>query len=521
MERKKAIIIGAGPAGLTAAYELCKRSNIQPIVLEQSAYMGGISRTINYRGNRIDIGGHRFFSKSDRVMRWWQEMMPIEQSDAQQIYLTYQNKTINLERAKNIRSIRDDHKTLLIRSRKSRILFNKKLFEYPISFTPDTIYKLGFARTIKIAASYAHALCFPIKNEENLEQFLINRFGWQLYTLFFKSYTQKVWGVPCQQISAQWGAQRIKGLSVSTALKHFGKKLFFQSQNVSQKNVETTLIERFLYPMFGPGQMWEETANRINAMNGSIKINMKVIRLIAEKNKITVVHARDTQTGKIEKFLADYVFSTMPIKELMQILSSDIPQKVKEVSDGLLYRDFITVGILAKQMAFNTEGMIKDNWIYVQEPDVLVGRIQIFNNWSPGMVAQPNTVWLGLEYFCFQEDELWQKSDAELIALACDELHRLGLVHYHDILDATVIKMEKTYPAYFGSYDQFHVIRSYVDQFENLFLIGRNGMHKYNNQDHSMLTAMTAVDNIISDITDKNNIWNINTEQEYHESKNA
>jgi protoporphyrinogen oxidase len=520
MSQKKAIIIGAGPAGLTAAYELLKRTNILPIVLEKSTYMGGISRTINYKGNRIDIGGHRFFSKSDRVMQWWHEILPIQNLE-NSISIKYQQKTRTLDATTGPNPESVDN-VMLVRSRKSRIYFNRTFFDYPLKINSDTLKKMGLIQTIRIGTSYAKSVLFPIKKEENLEQFFINRFGKTLYKTFFKSYTEKVWGIPCNKISAEWGAQRIKGLSIAKTIKHFTKQIFTKkTSDISQKNIETSLIEQFLYPKFGPGQMWEVVAKKIIDMGGIIKTNILVDKIFHQNNKITEIAAYNYTTKMHEDFKADFVFSTMPVKDLMNAFQSNVPCEVKKVSDGLLYRDFITVGILAKKLNIQEKKkeLLEDNWIYVQEPDVLVGRIQIFNNWSPYMVANPNTIWIGLEYFCYENDELWQKSDQELIRLAKTEIEKLGIINQENILDAVVIKMEKTYPAYFGTYDKFDVIKNFTDKFENLFLIGRNGMHKYNNQDHSMLTAMTAVDNIIQGTTNKSNIWSVNTEQEYHESK--
>jgi protoporphyrinogen oxidase len=365
----------------------------------------------------------------------------------------------------------------------------------------------------------------PIRPEKTLEDFLINRFGRKLYLTFFKSYTEKVWGVPCNQISAEWGAQRIKGLSLKKALAHHVRKLLKPaSKEIAQKDTETSLIEKFLYPKFGPGQLWDEVANRIRAEGGDILTGWTVYRIHTDGDRITGVTAGH-ENGDYRYFAADYVFSTMPVKELIQGLDANVPAEVSEVSEGLMYRDFITVGLLLDRLKIH-EGesgnqLLKDNWIYIQEPDVLVGRMQIFNNWSPHMVADPGKVWIGLEYFCYDTDDLWKKSDKDMIELAIEEIQKIGIISKSDVLDATVIRMEKTYPAYFGTYDRFHVIREFLDHYHNLFLVGRNGMHKYNNQDHSMLTAMTAVENIITGTRDKSNIWAVNTEMEYHESKDA
>jgi protoporphyrinogen oxidase len=503
LSKKTAIIIGAGPAGLTAAFELATRTDIRPIVLERSTYMGGISRTINYKGNRIDLGGHRFFSKSDRVMDWWLKQLPIASGDAS-----------------------GEDKLMLTRSRKSRIYFLRKFFDYPIQLTRATLMNLGLWRTMRIGFSYVWSALFPPKKVENLEQFFISRFGRELYLTFFKSYTEKVWGVSCNEISAEWGAQRIKGLSIKKAILHFltnSKKK--DSGDVAQKDTETSLIEQFLYPKFGPGQMWEEVARQVVEKGGQIVTEFEVTGVEVEKGRVVAVTGKDAQ-GNDAKYAGDYFFSTTSVQELVRALKVDVPANVREVSEGLQYRDFITVGLLLNGLkikdADNAAGnFVSDNWIYIQEPDVLAGRLQIFNNWSPYLVADPTKVWIGVEYFCCVGDELWQRSDEQMAQLAIEELGKINIIDTKQVLDFTVARMPKTYPAYFGVYDRFGEAREYLDGFENLFLIGRNGMHKYNNQDHSMLTAMVAVDNILAGQTDKANIWEVNTEMDYHEAKQA
>ncbi len=527
--RGTAVIIGAGPAGLTAALELLRRSRIKPIVLEKSAYMGGISRTVTYKGNRIDIGGHRFFSKSDRVMDWWTSLLPVEQTSDANHRLVYQNQ----ERALNAKTAamlarngaapdpEFDDLVMLVRPRKSRIFYLRKLFDYPLKLDLTTLRNLGAVRTVQAGLSYVASSIRPVRPEKTLEDFLINRFGRHLYKTFFKSYTEKVWGVPCDQISAEWGAQRIKGLSLRKALIHYFKKLTGGSASeIGQKDTETSLIEKFLYPKLGPGQLWEEVAGKVRQAGGEILTGWTVCGIHTAGDRLTGVTARSA-AGEQFFFPAQYVFSTMPVRELVQAFDAPVPPEVSQVSEGLMYRDFITVGLLLNRLNIPEQGggLLKDNWIYIQEPDVLVGRIQIFNNWSPYMVGDPDKVWIGLEYFCNDTGELWHKSDQEMIALALHEVEKMGMASSADYLDATVIRMEKTYPAYFGTYDRFHLIREFVDRYHNLFLVGRNGMHKYNNQDHSMLTAMTAVDNIIEGRRDKANIWAVNTEMDYHESR--
>jgi len=527
---KTALIIGAGPAGLTAAFELLKRSDVTPHVLEKSDYIGGISRTVRYKGNLIDIGGHRFFSKSDRVMKWWMEVMPVEGTPGAPQQITYHNQSTEVTAAPNGPDATRDDRVMLIRNRKSRIYFLRRFFDYPITLNGDTLKNLGIVRTIKIGVSYTASMLSQIKPEKTLEQFLINRFGRELYLTFFKSYTEKVWGVPCDQISAEWGAQRIKGLSILKAVTHFVKKAFAGkpktagSGDIAQKGTETSLIERFMYPKYGPGQLWEYVAEDVKRQGGLVESGWNVDKIHTSGFRVTAVDTVHVETGERRRIEADYFFSTMPIKELIGCLDAPVPQNVREVSQGLQYRDFITVGLLLKKLKIKEqtpqgERLLSDNWIYVQEPDVQVGRMQIFNNWSPYLVSNPENVWIGLEYFCYESDALWQLPDDEMIALAKSEVAKIGIIDENDVLDACVIRMPKTYPAYFGAYERFGEVKEYISRFENLFLVGRNGMHKYNNQDHSMLTAMTAVDNIISGSTDKSNLWALNTEMEYHESK--
>jgi protoporphyrinogen oxidase len=519
---KTALLIGAGPAGLTAALEFLRRSDVHPIVLEASHEIGGISRTIRHNGNRIEIGGHRFFSKSDRVMNWWMDLMPPEASADTQHALRHQNKSRTLKTGDSAPTPETTDLVMLVRPRKSRIYFLRRFFDYPIKLTADTLGKLGLVRTFKIGVSYLMARLFPRKVEKSLEDFLVNRFGRQLYLTFFKSYTEKVWGVPCESISAEWGAQRIKGLSLTTAILHFLKKAFASRKDeaIQQKGTETSLIEKFLYPKYGPGQLWEHAADQIREQGGEILLGWRATRLFVDGDAITAVEAV-SDTGQRRRFDADYVFSTMPVRELIDAMDTPIPSEVREVSDGLQYRDFITVGLLVDHLTVREAdgGPLKDNWIYIQEPDVLVGRLQIFNNWSPYMVADPSKTWIGLEYFCYQTDALWKMADEDLKKFAVAEVEKIGILRASDVTDAHVVRVPKTYPAYFGTYDRFHVIREFLDRFHNLYLVGRNGMHKYNNQDHSMLTAMTAVDNIIAGVRDKDNVWSINTEMEYHEEE--
>jgi len=522
--QKKAIIIGAGPAGLTAAYELLKRTDIIPIVLEKSGEIGGISRTTNYKGNRMDMGPHRFFSKSDRVMDWWLKMMPLEDGIAANTSISYQNKSRTIENREE--SPKDSDKRMLVIKRLTRIYFLRKFFAYPIQLTLDTLKTLGIIRTIKILISFLWIKLYPRTPETSLEDFIINKFGKQLYLLFFKDYTEKVWGIEPSQISAEWGAQRIKGVSLSKAIAGAVKSLRKKNQkDLAQKDTETSLIEQFLYPKYGPGSLWEEVACQIQAMGGKIYMHQDVQKIDTHEGNIHSVTTINSETGQTGAWEGDYFFSTMPVQELIAGMGIAAPEKVREIAAGLQYRDFINVGILLKQLSSKTKTGeykrldLKDNWIYIQERDVKVGRLMIYNNWGGGMIKDPNTTWIGMEYFCNKTDAFWAESDETIQKFAINELRQMDLAAPEDVLDSTVRRMEKTYPAYFGTYNEFDQIRAYTDTFENLFLIGRNGMHKYNNADHSMLTAMVAVDNIAAGITSKANIWSINTEQEYHEEK--
>ena len=506
---KTALIIGAGPAGLATAYELIKKSDIKPIIIEIDNQVGGISKTVVYNGNRMDIGGHRFFSKSKIVTDFWQSILPLEkQAD---------NSGPNPE---------NTDKIMLKRNRLSRIFFLRKFFNYPVSLNKETIINLGPIRLFKILISYIKIRLKPIKQEKSLEDFFINRFGEELYLTFFKDYTEKLWGISCSKIKPEWGAQRIKGLSITEAIKHILKQTFIFKIICKTKKVETSLIDSFLYPKFGPGQIYEEIAKIIESSGGEIKLNQQVISLKRDNNRIIEITIKDLLTGKITTVATDYVISSMPIKDLILNLTPAAPEEILTVANGLCYRDFITVGLLLNKLKIKNKTKIKtlnnlvpDNWIYIQERDVKLGRLQIFNNWSPYLVKDPNTVWLGLEYFGNFGDDLFSKNDEDFKKFAIAELAKIDIINSEDVLDSCIIRTPKAYPAYFGTYDKFDEIRGFVDNFENLFLIGRNGMHRYNNMDHSILSGFMAADNIINNIKDKSNLWDINTEEEYHENK--
>ena len=517
MDKPLVIIIGAGPAGLTAALELVRDGRMQPLVLEASHDVGGISRTVEYKGNRMDIGGHRFFSKSDWVMNWWREILPIEAGDAV-VEIAYQGQSRIVGAGGTAPS--GGGLVMLVRDRLSRIYFLRKYFDYPIKLNVTTLGNLGPLRLLRIGVSYMWAMLFPRRAERSLEDFLVNRFGGELYRTFFKDYTEKVWGVPCDRISAEWGAQRIKGLSIVEALRHALRQRFGAASGQSTK---TSLIEHFLYPRLGPGQLWQEVARRVTAGGGEIRFGQQVTGLRHEGGRVVSILTKDA-AGHMVEVPGKHVISTMPVKDLVAGLQPPAPVDVREVAAALPYRDFITVGLLVSRMRANpqalssrTDNMPPDNWIYVQERDVRIGRLQVFNNWSPDLVADEGRIWLGLEYFCQEGDDLWQRDDQAMIDFAADELAKIGMIDRADVLDGTVIRVPKTYPAYFGAYEDFPRVRTWLDGIENLWLVGRNGMHRYNNQDHSMLTAKLAVEAILDGKVDKAAIWAVNIDDDYHE----
>ncbi len=529
MENRQAIIIGAGPAGLTAALQFINCTNIRPIVLEASHVVGGLSQTVRVRGNRIDIGGHRFFSRSDRVMDWWRAILPVEAGGESmgEIESVSPHHPQAFERGEDEGGApAPADQVMLIRERVSRILYRRRFFDYPISLSVDTLRKLGLLESFRIGASYLVAQLRGAPPPRSLEEFFISRFGDRLYRTFFKDYTEKVWGVECSAIDPEWGAQRIKGLSIVSALLHAARQIVKRDDSISQKKAETSLIERFLYPKFGPGQMWEEVARRVTAAGGEIHFGQRVTGLLTDGDRIAAVETTDTATGEQRVFAGEHIVSSMPVRDLVEAFDVPAPADVLEIARGLIYRDFITVGLLVRELRMKGKerpgmppGLVPDNWIYVQEPDVKVGRIQIFNNWSPAMVADPATIGLGLEYFCNEGDELWQMDDEQMTAFAIAEMERIGFVDPAMVLDHTVLRIPRTYPAYFGTYPRFDQLRTWLDGFSNLWPTGRNGMHRYNNQDHSMLTAMLVVEQIRDGRVAKDEIWAVNTEEDYHEKK--
>lgn len=522
---KVALIAGAGPAGLTAALELLRRSDITPIVFEADSQVGGISKTVNYRGNRMDLGGHRFFSKSDWVMRWWQEILPVAQGELDPdsaVRISYQQQSRDFSPA-HIGAPSSDA-VMLVRQRLSRIFYRRRFFDYPLKLSARTLQNMGLIETLRIGLSYGRSQLLHRNPEATLEDFLVNRFGDRLYRTFFKDYTEKVWGVPCGDISAEWGAQRIKGLSVSKALAHAILRPFRSGDDTAQKGTETSLIERFLYPKFGPGQMWEEVARHVQARGGDIHLRNRIVALERKNLEIVSATVRDESTGSVRVVPCDFFVSTLPVRDLAAMLQPE-DREVYRVADGLPYRDFMTAGLLLRRMNLKSNrfdrgahnGMPPDNWIYIQEPDVKIGRLQVFNNWSPALVPDPNTIWLGLEYFCNEGDPLWSMDSGKFVDFAAAELEKIGMINRRDVLDGTAVRVPKAYPAYFGEYNRFSLLREYLERFTNLYPVGRNGMHRYNNQDHSMLAAQGAVSAMINAGEGKSAIWQINVDDEYHE----
>ncbi len=469
-EKKKVVIIGAGPAGLTAAYQLCKEG-VESVVLEKDVVVGGISRTVNYKGYLFDIGGHRFFTKVKAVDDMWREVL--------------------------------GEQKFLRRSRLSRIYYNKKFFHYPLKAT-NALLGLGIWNCILMVGSYTKAQLFPIKNEQSFEDWICNRFGTRLYNTFFKTYTEKVWGIPCNEISADWAAQRIKGLSLISTIKN----AILSAQPQNKSDVIKTLIDAFDYPEKGPGQMWEIVAESIRDKGSTLKMRSGVEKIFWQKGKVTALEIK--VDGKTEKVSGTDFISSMPMQELVRKMEPPPPVEVREAAEKLGYRDFLTVSLV-----INKADLFLDNWIYIHDPDVKVGRIQNFKNWSPQMVPDPDKTCLGLEYFCFEGDGLWSTSDEDLVALGAKELEILGLVDAKDVEDGAVVRMPKAYPVYDGVYaEAVSTIREFLERLGNMYLVGRNGMHKYNNQDHSMLTAMLSVKNILGANYD---VWEVNVDSEYHE----
>ena len=510
---KKCIIIGGGPAGLTAGYELLKKSDeYEVVILEQSEALGGISRTVKYNGNRMDIGGHRFFSKDKDVTDFWAELMPLQGEPSLDDKLLGREKAL----AEGGPDPEKEDRVMLLRRRISRIYYLHKFFDYPISMKPQTFINMGFARTVKAGFSYLKSTVSK-KEETSLENFYINRFGKVLYSMFFEGYTEKLWGRHPSEISADWGAQRVKGLSILAVIRDMLSKL------VPNKNrkVETSLIEEFQYPKFGPGQLWETVGDEFVKMGGKILYDRQVTDIDISGGKVNSVKCANG-----EVFDGDVFISSMPVKDLVAGMGAGVPAEKQEIAKGLPYRDFVTIGLLLDKLNLKNETGIKtlgnivpDCWIYVQDVGVKLGRIQIFNNWSPYLVKDPqNTVWIGLEYFCNEGDEFWNMDEKACVDFAVSELKSMGVIDADaKVLDSHREKVQKAYPAYFDTYDRMGELVEYLDSFGNLYCVGRNGQHRYNNMDHSMATSFEAVSNILSGKQSKENIWSVNTEAEYHE----
>jgi protoporphyrinogen oxidase len=478
---KDVVIIGAGPAGLTSAYLLTKAGKSVTVLEADSRYVGGISKTINYKDYRFDIGGHRFFSKSKEVEDLWTELLPNDMLD---------------------------------RPRSSRIFYRGKFFAYPLRAF-EALFKLGVFESILCVLSYAKARVFPVKNPRNFEDWVSNQFGKRLFGIFFRTYTEKVWGMSCKEISADWAAQRIKGLSLSVAIinalkpKRKGPKKSPDSKGAVVK----TLIDSFRYPRLGPGMMWEAAAEKTIAQGGEVKMGCRVTGLTLAEGVWTIKY-NDAQ-GAEQTIQSKNVISSAPIRELIHGLKPEM--KSKSHAEKLRYRDFITVAIILKDRE-----LFIDNWIYIHDPSVKVGRVQNFKSWSPQLVPNAATNCYGLEYFCFEGDGLWASADKDLIALAEKELEQLGLAKKEDMIEGSVVRQQKAYPVYDDEYaTHVQAIRTELERdYPGLHLVGRNGMHKYNNQDHAMMTAMLTVQNILAGKL-VYNVWDVNEDAEYHESGNA
>ncbi|RKM59512.1 NAD(P)/FAD-dependent oxidoreductase [Butyrivibrio sp. XB500-5] len=516
---KKALIIGAGPAGLTAAYELLTKSkDYQVVIFEETDQFGGISRTVEYKGNRMDMGGHRFFTKVPEVNEWWDKMLPRQGKP------TYDDIVLDRPMQMN-EGGPDPEKTdrvMLRRNRVSRIFFDRKFYDYPISLKAETFKNMGLIKTIECGFSYIGAMLFKRK-ENSLEDFYINRFGKKLYSMFFEYYTENLWGRHPSDIDPSWGAQRVKGVSIMAVLKNAFRKLSGKTGG----KVETSLIEEFSYPKLGPGQLWEVTADEIKKLGGTIIMNAKVTGIKKDGNHIKGVSY--IMDGKEVEIDGDIVISSMPIKDLVAGMN-DVPADPARIAAGLPYRDYMTLGVLVPKLNLENKTKIKtignivpDNWVYVQDRTVKMGRFQIYNNWSPYLVKDlENTVWVGLEYFCFEGDNMWNMTEDEFAKMAIGEMVTLNLISSADeVMDYHMERVKKAYPAYFDTYEEMDKLIEYLDTIDNLYCVGRNGQHRYNNIDHSMCTSFEVVKNIISGKTDRSNIWNVNTEKEYHETDAA
>ena len=514
---KKALIIGAGPAGLTAAYELLKSSeDFEVTVFEESTDMGGISKTVNHNGNRMDMGGHRFFSKVERVNKWWENMLPMQGSPSYDDIVL--GRTMPLKEGGP--DPQKEDRVMLTRNRVSRIYFNRHFFDYPISLKFETFKNMGLWSTIKVGFSYIASILHK-REEKSLEDFYINRFGKVLYSMFFENYTENLWGRHPSEIAPDWGSQRVKGLSILAILKDMFSKILPGKKN---REVETSLIEEFSYPKLGPGQLWDVTAEEIIKLGGKIIKEAKVVGIQTDSDSKVVSLSYEHQ-GNVITQEADVFISSMPVKDLVAGMN-DVPEKIAGIAAGLPYRDYMTVGLLVPRLNLKNKTKMKtignivpDCWVYVHERSVQLGRFQIYNNWSPYMIKDlENTVWVGLEYFRFEGDKYWNMKDEDFAKFAIEEFVSMGVIDSSkDVMDYHVERVKKAYPAYFDTYDKMDDLITYLNRFENLYCVGRNGQHRYNNIDHSMMTSFETVSNILNGTKDKSNIWNVNTEKEYHE----
>ena len=516
---KKALIIGAGPAGLTAAYELLTKSkDIEVVVFEESDCFGGISKTVNYKGNRMDMGGHRFFSKIPEVNAWWDHMLPMQGHPTYDDIILHRPMPV----AEGGPDPEKEDRVMLTRHRVSRILFDTKFYDYPISLKPETFKNFGLLTTLKVGFSYLGSMFHKLP-EDNLENFYINCFGRKLYSMFFEYYTENLWGRHPSEIDASWGAQRTKGLSIMGILKDFFGKLF----KVKNRKVNTSLIEEFKYPKLGPGQLWDVTAAEVEKLGGTIIKNAKVTRVHKNANNVltSLTYEKDGQELTME---GDYFISSMPVKDMVGGMN-DVTADAASIAAGLPYRDYMTLGVLVPKINLvnktnirTVNNIVPDCWVYVQDRNVKLGRFQIYNNWSPYMIKDlEHTVWIGLEYFVNEGDEYWNMTEEEFAKIGVSEMIKLGLIDSPDVvLDVHMEKVKKAYPAYFDTYDEIDRLVDYLSSIENLYCVGRNGQHRYNNIDHSMVTSFEAVKNILTGSKDKKNIWSVNTEQEYHETSN-
>ena len=512
MRNKIALIIGAGPAGLACAYKfLTETKDVKPIILEELSEVGGISRTVDFYGSGVDLGGHRMYSKVQEVLDLWDKFLPLQgEKSIDDLILC---REVNNLSDNNINPNETDD-VMLKRRRFSRIYYSRKFFDYPVSLKLSTIFNLGIFKTFLAGCSYLKS-CFIKREENNLEDFMINRFGKVLYSTFFENYTEKVWGRHPRNISKEWGEQRIKGLSLTKAL--------LNALNLT-KQKETSLIDEFFYPKFGCGQLWNLMADYIKANGGEIHLDTRVVALNNENNKINSITV--IENSNQYEYYGDYIISSMPVKDLVLGLKHYPNEEILNIAKNLPYRDYMLVALYLNELKLKNNTKFKtiknicpDNWIYIQEPDVKVGRLQIMNNWSPYLVKDfENKILISLEYFCDENDEFWNMSDEKFINFAINEAEKIGILDKKDIINSKRVRVKKAYPAYFDSFKKFNLVKKYLNTYENLYCIGRNGQHKYNNMDHSMLSGFEVV-RVIQNNLNKDILWKVNTENAYQESK--